>query len=623
MNSYDVILFPCQGGAGDYTQRNGGPTRWATSSTTPTPAGASSPRTSTTSCSTERHRHDGFEASANWAVNNGRGTRPAPATSTSTDVPARERSRSGSIRPSVYGGTLGQIPVGVIRNDFTTSSRRRSAGCTRQTRRTTAWRTCPSTTRSTRRPPAAARAVRPRALQRLPRRGRANNNANGQDLPGECTRRRDDAAGEAARVHALRPDVVRDARRSCTPRPARQQSINCGPAGRRLRQHAQLRQLHLAADLRRRRRRRRSAATPTAAAARRRPAPRRASSAARPATAAAISSVRHLRRAADLRRRRHRRACGTRRRRVHAEDLRGAGHQLRPGRRRLRQPAQLRHLPAAADLRRRRRARPVRLPGRRVVHAHDLRARRASTAARRATAAATSSSCGTCTAPADLRRRRLPGPVRPRRGIVHAAHVRRAEPRAAARPATAAATSSTAASCTPPATCGGGGVAGPVRLDASRARRDLRAAGLHLRSGRRRLRQPDRLRHLPEPPDLRRRRLPGQCGGPTPARAPETCAQQDISLRSDRRRLRQPARVRHLPCGSDLRRRRRRRPVRRLGLVRPPDVPGSRASTAARRATAAATWSSAARARPRDVRRRRFAGRVRQPDDAVKTPAPS
>ncbi len=219
---------------------------------------------------------------------------------------------------------------------------------------------------------------------------------------------------------------------------------------------------------------------------------------------------------------------------------------------------------APADLRRRRHAERVR-------RRHRLRPRRpapprTSTAARSATAAAASSSaapaprpqtCGGGGTPSEcgtLADAATAAPVR-------AADLRRSSASTAARPATAAAGCSTAAPAPRPQTCGGGGLPSVCGGNTGCVPDDLRAARLQLRPGRRRL----------------RRRL--QCGTCT---APQTCGGGGT-----------PG-----VCGGC--RAACRRPAR------------SSASTAARPATAAAGSSQCGTLHgARDLRRRRHARRLR------------
>jgi hypothetical protein len=126
MNSYDVILFPCQGGAAHncaggancpiigYGNNNGFPNTW-TNLLNYTAAGG---RAFTTHFHYDLLDGNGsFSRTANWTVDNG--SWPGPDTGYINTNFAR-----GSIlaqwlnQPQVYGPPLGQIPVRVIRNDF-------------------------------------------------------------------------------------------------------------------------------------------------------------------------------------------------------------------------------------------------------------------------------------------------------------------------------------------------------------------------------------------------------------------------------------------------------------------------------------------------------------------------
>ena len=214
-----------------------------------------------------------------------------------------------------------------------------------------------------------------------------------RDLPGRVRRRADDPAGEAARVHDLRPRlcVTPDVPRRARPRPApRSASSAARPATAAAASSSAApcppaRPAAAAAS-------RASAARPRA---RRRPARSRASSAARPATAAATHSS-----AASAPPARPAAAAASRASAAPARAPRRRAPRkasVRPGRRRLRQPPRVRHLPARANLRRRRQAR--RLRRRRASRRRAPSS--ATTAARPATAAATSSTA----APAPPRRR--------------------------------------------------------------------------------------------------------------------------------------------------------------------------------------------------------------------------
>ena len=252
--------------------------------------------------------------------------------------------------------------------------------------------------------------------------------------------------------------------------------------------------------------------------------------------------LRHLHGPADLRRRRHavpvRRHGG-----LHSAHLRAARTVVRPGRRRLWRHAQLRLVPVGQDVRRRRHGRRVRIERRRRrlgrqrrrLRRHDVRAARLQVRLGR-------------------RRLRQPAQLRHLHGAGSDVRRRRRSRSSAARPC----------ACRRPA-----------------------AARLQLRSGRRRLRQHAQLRHL--------HRRGQSCGGGGVARRLRrarlyAARLRHRQLRPGRRRLRRSHReLRHLHRPRPvLRRRRRPQRLRRAG-VHAEDVRAARRTTAASRATAAAT----------------------------------
>ena len=121
MDSYDVILFPCQGGEENYAKKgfagslgnllnfaNAGGRVFATHYSY---ALLYQNGTATT----------GFEASANWAVDKGSWGGPFTGNVQQVSFPRGQALANWLHQPVVYGGTLGQIPVDVIRNDFTSA----------------------------------------------------------------------------------------------------------------------------------------------------------------------------------------------------------------------------------------------------------------------------------------------------------------------------------------------------------------------------------------------------------------------------------------------------------------------------------------------------------------------
>ncbi len=119
MDAYDVILFPCQGAAGTYTAANGWPNTLGNLVSYADNGG----RAFTT------HYHydllDGngsFSGTANWTLNSGAWgslySDPKYNALIDTSFARGNTLAQWLNQPVVYGGTVGQIPVGVIRNDF-------------------------------------------------------------------------------------------------------------------------------------------------------------------------------------------------------------------------------------------------------------------------------------------------------------------------------------------------------------------------------------------------------------------------------------------------------------------------------------------------------------------------
>jgi hypothetical protein len=224
--------------------------------------------------------------------------------------------------------------------------------------------------------------------------------------------------------------------------------------------------------------------------------------------------VRYVHRAGNVRRR----WCAgpvrsTRRRFVQGADVRPAERRMRPGRRRMRQPAQLRIVHASGDLRWRRRRKPVRLPRRLLVRPthmpaaeHQLRSGR--------------------------RRMRQPGQLRlvPQRTGVRrrrrSGQVRRAR-------------------------------LGHVRCD------DVHTAGDRLRADGRRMRQPDSMRQLPVGSNVRRRRSRRSVRRAQRRVRSAHLLAAEHQLRSRGRRVRQLDSVRRVCCSGDLRGRRHAGRLRR------------------------------------------------------------
>ena len=117
MDSYDVILFPCKGGGPmesadgtiGYNTADGFPNTW-TNLLNYTAAGG---RAFTTHFHYDLLDGNGsFSGTANWALNGPQTAGPDTGTILDTTLAQWLNQRS------VYGGTLGQIPVSAIRNDF-------------------------------------------------------------------------------------------------------------------------------------------------------------------------------------------------------------------------------------------------------------------------------------------------------------------------------------------------------------------------------------------------------------------------------------------------------------------------------------------------------------------------
>jgi hypothetical protein len=119
MNSYDVVLFPCQGGAGTYNAANGWPNTLGNLINYTTDGG----RMFATHFHYDLLDGNGsFSGTAKWALNTGSWGNYYGDTKYNTDVdqtfPVGVVLADWLNQASVYGGTLGVIPVGVVRNDF-------------------------------------------------------------------------------------------------------------------------------------------------------------------------------------------------------------------------------------------------------------------------------------------------------------------------------------------------------------------------------------------------------------------------------------------------------------------------------------------------------------------------
>jgi hypothetical protein len=121
MDSYDVILFPCQGGEAQYNNNNGFPNTLGNLLSYANAGGrVFATHFNYTLLYTNGTATTGFEATANWTLN--KGTWDGPFTGKIDTSFARGQALSSWLnQAAVYGGTAGQIPVDVIRNDFSSA----------------------------------------------------------------------------------------------------------------------------------------------------------------------------------------------------------------------------------------------------------------------------------------------------------------------------------------------------------------------------------------------------------------------------------------------------------------------------------------------------------------------
>src|ERR1019366_4671565 len=119
MDSYDVILFPCQGGEAQYNSGNGFPNTLGNLLTYADNGGrVFATHFNYTLLYTNGTATTGFEASANWALNKGSWQGPFTG-NIQTSFPRGLALENWLDQTIVNGPPLGQIPVNVIRNDFT------------------------------------------------------------------------------------------------------------------------------------------------------------------------------------------------------------------------------------------------------------------------------------------------------------------------------------------------------------------------------------------------------------------------------------------------------------------------------------------------------------------------
>jgi hypothetical protein len=119
MDSYDVLLFPCQGAAGSYNAANGFPNTLGNLLTYTGDGG----RMFATHFHYDLLQGNGsFSGTANWVANASEWGNYYADPTWNADI---DQSFATGLmlaewlkQPTVVGGTLGVIPVGVIRNDF-------------------------------------------------------------------------------------------------------------------------------------------------------------------------------------------------------------------------------------------------------------------------------------------------------------------------------------------------------------------------------------------------------------------------------------------------------------------------------------------------------------------------
>jgi hypothetical protein len=124
LDSYDVVLFPCQGGEATYTADRGFPTTLPNLLNFADDGGrVFATHFNYTLLYTNGTATTGFEASANWALNKGSWQGPFTGNIDNQASFARGQALANWLHQGVvYGGTYDQIPVNVIRNDFTSAT---------------------------------------------------------------------------------------------------------------------------------------------------------------------------------------------------------------------------------------------------------------------------------------------------------------------------------------------------------------------------------------------------------------------------------------------------------------------------------------------------------------------
>ncbi len=233
MDSYDAILFPCQGGEAQYTGK-----KWPNTLSNLLTFANDGGRVFATHFNytllyTNGTATTGFEASANWTLNNGSWTGPFTGNiDNQATFPRGQALANWLHQPAVYGGTLGQIPVNVIRNDFSAAvapaqewvytTNPPDKGLTHQDIHYTF--DTPFTAGGT--AGTCGRVV----FSDFHVEDASNNNAGGKTFPSECT------AGALTPQEKLLEFMLFDLTScvtppSCTALTCAQQNITCGPAG--------------------------------------------------------------------------------------------------------------------------------------------------------------------------------------------------------------------------------------------------------------------------------------------------------------------------------------------------------------------------------------------------------
>jgi hypothetical protein len=234
MDSYDVILFPCQGGQANYTKRRGFPNTLGNLLNFADDGGrVFATHFSYTLLYTNGTATTGFMGSAKWAVNGG--SWGGPFTGNIDDQPSFPRGQalaSWLNQPIVYGGTYDQIPVSVVRNDFTsaTSPAQEWVYTTNPPDQGLAHMDIHYTFDTPFTAGGAAGTCGRVVFSDFHVEDASNANAKGKKFPTECT------AGTMTPQEKLLEFMLFDLTScvsppSCTPLTCAQQNISCGPAG--------------------------------------------------------------------------------------------------------------------------------------------------------------------------------------------------------------------------------------------------------------------------------------------------------------------------------------------------------------------------------------------------------